>query len=54
MTTIGHAFTPLGRKHDGTVPTDEAHFESLPIPLALWEPLQQCLSKRVGADRGAD
>ena len=47
MTTIGHAFTPLGRKHDGTVPTDEAHFESLPIPLALWEPFQQCLSKRL-------
>ena len=26
---------------------DQAHFESLPIPLALWEPFQQCLSKHL-------
>ena len=46
MTTIGHVFTPLDREHDGTVPMgdDQAHFESLPVPLALWEPFQQCLS----------
>jgi hypothetical protein len=32
-----------------TVPADddEAHFESLPVPLALWEPFQQCLSKHL-------
>ena len=49
MTTIGHVFIPLNREHDGMVPTDDdlAHFESLPIPLALWEPFQQCLSKHL-------
>ena len=33
----------------GTVPTDDdqTHFESLPVPLALWEPFQQCLSKHL-------
>jgi hypothetical protein len=31
------------------VPTenDHAHFESLPVPLALWEPFQQCLSEHL-------
>jgi hypothetical protein len=49
MTTIGHVFIPLNREHDGTVPTDDdqAHFESLPFPLALWEPFEQCLSKHL-------
>src|SRR6516162_7629105 len=49
MTTIGQVFIPLRREHDGTVPTndDQAHFESLPVPLALWEPFQQCLSKHL-------
>jgi hypothetical protein len=49
MTTIGHVFIPLDRKRDGTVPTDDdqAHFERLPVPLALWEPFQQCLSKHL-------
>jgi hypothetical protein len=49
MTTIGHVFIPLDREHDGTVPTDddEEHFESLPVPLALWEPFQECLSKHL-------
>ena len=49
MTTIGHVFIPLDPEHDGTVPTDDdqAHFESLPVPLALWEPFQQCLSKHL-------
>jgi hypothetical protein len=49
MTTIGHVFIPLDREHDGMVPTgdDQANFESLPIPLALWEPFQQCLSKHL-------
>ena len=49
MTTIGHVFIPLDRGHDGAVPTDadQAHFESLPVPLALWEPFQQCLSKHL-------
>ena len=48
MTTIGHVFIPLNREHDCMVPTDDdqARFESLPVPLALWEPFQQCLSKR--------
>jgi len=49
MTTIGHVFIPLNREHDGMVPTDDdqAHFESLPVPLALWEPFEQCLSKHL-------
>ena len=49
MKTVGHVFIPLKREHDGTVPTDDnqAHFESLPVPLALWEPFEQCLSKRL-------
>jgi hypothetical protein len=49
MTTIGYVFIPLNREHDGTVPTDDdqAHFESLPVPLALWEPFEKCLSKRL-------
>ena len=49
MTTIGHVFIPLNREHDGMVPTDDdlAHFESLPVPFALWEPFQQCLSKHL-------
>ena len=49
MTTIGHVFIPLAREHDGTVPTEnnQAHFESLPVPLALWEPFQQCLSEHL-------
>jgi hypothetical protein len=46
MTTIGHVFIPLDREHDGVVPTgeDRAHFESLPVPLALWQPFEECLS----------
>ena len=49
MTTIGHVFIPLNREHEGMVPTDndQAHFESPPVPLALWEPFQQCLSKHL-------
>src|ERR1700680_1580923 len=49
MTTIGHVFIPLNREHDGTVPTDddEVNFESLPVPLRLWEPFEQCLSKHL-------
>ena len=49
MTTIGHVFIALNREHDGTVPTDDdqARFESLPVPLALWEPFQQRLSKHL-------
>ena len=49
MTTIGHVFIPFKREHDGMVPTDgdQSHFESLPVPLALWEPFQQRLSKHL-------
>ena len=49
MTTIGYVFIPLSREHDGAVPTDgdRAHFESLPVPLALWEQFEQCLSKHL-------
>jgi hypothetical protein len=49
MTAVGHVFIPLDREHDGTVPTDDdrAHFESLPVPLTLWEPFQQCLFKHL-------
>jgi len=49
MTTVGHVFIPLSREHDGTMPTgdDQAHFESLPVPLKLWEPFQQRLSKHL-------
>jgi hypothetical protein len=48
MTTIGHIFIPLDRAHDGTVPTDDdqTHFER-PVPLALWELFQQCLSRHL-------
>src|SRR5262245_40946432 len=46
MAAIGHVFIPLTRAHDGRVPAgdDEAQFESLPIPLALWQPFEQSLS----------
>jgi hypothetical protein len=46
MATIGQVFIPLNREHDGMVPSDDdqRHFESLPVPLALWEPFQRCLS----------
>ena len=46
MTTIGHVFIPLDREHDGVVPRgeDRAHFESLPVPLALWQSFEECLS----------
>jgi hypothetical protein len=39
-------FIPLDREHDGVVPTgeDQAHFESMPVPLALWQSFEQCLS----------
>ena len=49
MTAVGHVFIPLNREHDGTVPTetDQAHFENLPIPLALWQPFEQCLSEHL-------
>ena len=47
--TVGYVFVPLNREHDGTVPTEnnQAHFENLPVPLALWEPFQQCLSEHL-------
>jgi hypothetical protein len=47
--TIGHVFIPLSRECDGAVPTDDdrANFESLPVPLGLWEPFEQCLSKHL-------
>ena len=49
MTAIGHVFIPLNPEHDGTVPTgdDQAHFESLPLPLALWQPFEQYLSEHL-------
>jgi hypothetical protein len=49
MTTIGHVFIPLNREHDGTVPADddEVNFERLPVPLRLWAPFEQCLSKHL-------
>ena len=49
MTTIGHVFIPLNPEHDGTVPTDddEVNFESLPVPLTLWEPFEHRLSKHL-------
>jgi len=49
MTTIGHVFIPLNREHDGMVPSDDdrARFESLPVPLALWEPFEQRLSRHL-------
>jgi hypothetical protein len=49
MAIIAHVFIPPNREHDGTVPThdDQAHFESLPVPLALWERFEQCLSKHL-------
>jgi hypothetical protein len=49
MTTVGHVFIPLDRAHDGMVPTDDdrAHFESLPMPLVVWQPFEQRLSDRL-------
>jgi len=49
MATIGHVFIPLDRAHDGTAPADndQTHFESLPVPLALWEPFEQRLSRHL-------
>jgi hypothetical protein len=49
VTTIGHVFIPLNREYDATVPThdDHANFESLPVPLRLWEPFERCLSKHL-------
>ena len=49
MTVIGHVFIPLNREHDGRVPAgdDAADFESLPIPLTLWEPFEQYLSEHL-------
>src|SRR6516225_680911 len=49
MATIGHVFIPLNREHDGTVPTgdDQEHLESLAIPLAQWNPFEQCLSQHL-------
>jgi hypothetical protein len=46
MTTIGHVFIPLDREHDGVVPTDQdrAHFESMPVPLTLWQSFEDRLS----------
>ena len=36
----------VDREHDGVVPTgdDRAHFECLPVPLALWRSFEECLS----------
>jgi hypothetical protein len=49
MAIIGQVFIPRSREHDGMVPSDDddVRFESLPVPLALWEPFQQCLSKHL-------
>ena len=49
MTTTGHVFIPFKREHDGMVPSDDdqTRFESLPVPLALWDPFQQRLSKHL-------
>jgi hypothetical protein len=45
MTTIGHAFVQRAGVPAGLTPTpgDHAHFESLPIPLAIWQSLGQRL-----------
>src|SRR6516165_6880909 len=49
MTMIGHVFIPLNRGHDGLLPSsnDRTHFESLPVPLELWEPFEQSLSEHL-------
>ena len=49
MKTIGHVFIPLNRGHDGLLPSsnDRTHFESLPVPLELWEPFEQSLSEHL-------
>jgi hypothetical protein len=41
-----HPSRPRARRH-GADGRDKAHFESLPVPLELWEPFQQCLSKHL-------
>ena len=40
---IGHVLILLNHEHDDTGPTDDEHayFESLLVPLALWEALAQ-------------
>ena len=52
MTTIGHVFIPLDREHDGVVPTgeDRAHFESLPVPLALSDHLSELSEGQIDRD----
>jgi hypothetical protein len=49
MTTIGQVFIARDREHDGMVPSgdDRAHFESLSVPLAVWQPFERCLSDRL-------
>jgi len=49
MTTIGHVFIPVDREHDCTEPIGDnrAHFDSLPVPLALWQPFEQCLCEHL-------
>jgi len=45
MTTIGHAFIPLDRAHDGVAPAiGDAGFESLAVPLAVWPAFEATLS----------
>src|SRR5712691_6565902 len=46
MTTIGQVFAARDREHDGMVPTgeDRVHFETLAVPLAVWQPFEACLA----------
>ena len=44
MTTIGHVFIPLDREHETMT---RRILRALPVPLELWQPFQQCLSKHL-------
>ena len=49
MTTIGHVFVPREGAPAGLAPTSEhrAHFESLPVPLAIWRPFEERLAEHL-------
>jgi hypothetical protein len=44
MPTVGQVFIPLSRERE--TDSDRAHFESLPVPLALWEPFARRAADR--------
>ncbi len=49
MTTIGHVFVRRDGAPAGLAPTPEnlTHFESLPVPLAIWRPFEELLAEHL-------